>query len=105
MKMETLSSSVDALRLADRHRPPLLMEALAEVRASGLCNMFNYACVILALDDMGHAAEADWLKQHINSYVNILNEFSRWLQANPRPFRESLAQRVARETGLELIEE
>ncbi|WP_414755927.1 hypothetical protein [Anabaena sp. CCY 9910] len=89
-----------------RHRPPLLMEALDEVKASGLCNMFNYACVILALEDLGYGLQADWLEENIYSYNEILiHEFSQWLHANPRPFRESVAQRVARETGLELIEE
>lgn len=88
------------------HRPPLLMEALAEVRASSLCNMFNYACVILALEDLGYSLQADWLEENLNIYNEILiHEFSQWLHAHPRPFRESVAQRVARETGLELIEE
>ncbi|NEU77573.1 hypothetical protein [Nostoc sp. UIC 10630] len=99
MTKETLLSN-----LSDR--PPLLMEALAEVRASGLCNMFNYACVIITLQDLGFELQADWLEEHLDIYNEILiHEFSRWLQANPRPFRESVAQRVARETGLELIEE
>ena len=96
-----MESSVD-----NRHRPPLLMEALAEVRASSLCNMFNYACVIITLQDLGFELQADWLEEHLDSHNEILiHEFSQWLQANPRPFRESVAQRVARETGLELIEE
>lgn len=82
------------------------MEALAEVRASSLCNMFNYACVILALEDLGYGLQADWLEQNLDSYNEILiHEFSQWLQANPRPFSESVAQRVARETGLELIKD
>ncbi|MTJ14689.1 hypothetical protein FJR11_19330 [Anabaena sp. UHCC 0187] len=85
--------------------PPLLMEALAEVRATSLCNMFNYACVILTFQDIGYGLQADWLEQNIDRYVEILADFSQWLKANPRPFRESLAQRVARETGLELIAE
>jgi hypothetical protein len=96
-----MESSVD-----DGNRPRLLMEALAEVRASSLCNMFNYACVILALEDLGYGLQADWLEENTDSYNEFLiHEFSQWLRANPRPFRESVAQRVARETGLELIEE
>lgn len=84
---------------------PLLMQALTDVRASGQCNMLNPACVIIALDDMGYDFQADWLQEHLNSYVEIMCEFSRWLRDHPAPPKESLAQRVARETGLEVIED
>ncbi len=81
-------------------QPPLLIPALAEVKASRRCNMFNYACVAIALHDLGYKLEADWLEQHRGSYVAVLHEFSQWWQANRR---ESLAQQVARECGLEVI--
>lgn len=86
-------------------RPPFLMEALAYVRASGQCNMLNPACVIIALDNRGCNLEADWLEAHLNNYFEVMQEFSHWLRDNSPPPKESLAQRVARETGLEVIEE
>ncbi|MHC5854973.1 hypothetical protein [Nostoc sp.] len=60
--METLLSS---------DRPPLLMEALAEVRASSLCNMFNYGCVIITLQDFGFELQADWLEEHLDSSLKF----------------------------------
>jgi hypothetical protein len=81
-------------------QPLLLIQALAEVKTSRRCNMFNYACVAIALRDMGYKLEADWLEQHRGSYVAILHEFSRWWQATRR---ESLAQQLARECDLEVV--
>ncbi|PAX49096.1 hypothetical protein [Brunnivagina elsteri] len=45
-------------------QPPLLIQALAEVKTSRRCNLFNYSCVAIALRDMGYKLEADWLEQH-----------------------------------------
>ncbi|MBD2341817.1 hypothetical protein H6G64_33325 [Calothrix sp. FACHB-156] len=60
----------------------------------------------MTLQDLGYGLQADWLEENLDSYNEILiHEFSQWLHANPRPFRESVAQRVARETRLELIED
>jgi hypothetical protein len=89
-------------------QPLLLIQALAEVKTSCRCNMFNYACVAIlrrshfvnALRDLDYKFEADWLEQHRDSYVAVLHEFSQWWQANRQ---ESLAQQVARECGLEVI--
>lgn len=105
MKTEILLECDAASGLPKGHRPPHLMQALADVRASGQCNMLNPACVIIALDDTGFTYQADWLKAHLNNYFEVMQEFSHWLQDNPLPPKESLAQRVARETGLEVVEE
>jgi hypothetical protein len=81
-------------------QPPLLIEALAEVKTSHRCNMFNYTCVAIALHDLGYKLEADWLEQNRGRYVAVLHEFSQWWQVNRR---NSLAQQLARECGLEVI--
>ncbi len=82
------------------------MEVLAEVRTSGQCNMFDFPCVVTTLYNLGYELQADWLEQHPDSYGKILmREFPQWLRNNTATPRESLAQRVARETGLEVIEE
>ena len=52
------------------------MEALADVRARGQCNMLNPTCVIIALNDIGYASQADWLEAHLNNYFQVMQEFS-----------------------------
>lgn len=80
-----------------------LIPALDAVKRSGRCNMFNSDCVIQAMQDMGYNEQADWLAVHLDSYVDILVvEYFNWMLVN-QP--ESLAQKLARETGLEVIEE
>ncbi|NJL64767.1 MAG: hypothetical protein HC903_26840 [Methylacidiphilales bacterium] len=80
---------------------PHLMEALDEVKRSNQCNMFNRACVILAMHNLGYIEEADWLAANIDSYLDILiMEYQQWMHDNEP---ESLAQQLARETGLKVI--
>ena len=82
------------------------MFVLAEVRTSGRCNMFDFPCVVTTIHNLGYELQADWLEQHPDSYGKILmREFPQWLRDNPPPPQESLAQRVARETGMEVIED
>ncbi len=83
-----------------------LIQALDAVKKSKRCNMFDCTCVILTMQDLGYTLQADWLSAHADEYLDILiDEYSRWLQDNAPPLSESLAQRVARETGLEVVEE
>lgn len=65
--------------------------------------MFNPDCVIQAMQDLGYNEQADWLAAHLDSYIDILVvEYFNWMQINEP---ESLAQKLARETGLEVVEE
>ncbi len=83
-----------------------LVQALDAVKLSRQCNMFDRTCVILTMQDLGYTLQADWLLAHIDDYLDILiGEYSCWLQDNAPPKSESLVQRVARETGLEVVEE
>ena len=67
--------------------------------------MFDLRCVVSQMCDRGQDDVAQWLVENRANYLTILTEeFSAWLERNPSP-RESLAQRVARETGLEVIVE
>jgi hypothetical protein len=82
---------------------PSLMFALDEVKASNKCNMFDSTCVIQVMQDLGYIEEADWLQANIDSYLDILiDEYQQWMHENEP---ESLAQQVARETGLKVIVE
>lgn len=84
-------------------RPPLI-SALDAVKLSKRCNMFDSTCVILAMRDLGYTLQADWLEAHLDNYLDILiDEYQQWMQQSPS--NESLGQQVARETGLEVIEE
>ncbi|MBE9039369.1 hypothetical protein IQ235_00980 [Oscillatoriales cyanobacterium LEGE 11467] len=84
--------------------PEGLMPALAEVREGNYCNMLSRSCVIEVLETMGEQEIADWLTQNRAGYSKLINEdFSEWLDRNPSPGKESLAQKVAKETGLEAI--
>lgn len=86
--------------------PEELMPALEEVRYSGDCNMFDLYCVVDRMRDRERSEVADWLVENRRHYFTLLRQdFSAWLERNPSPRGESLAQRVARETGLELIED
>uniref|UniRef100_A0A0C1RQ08 Uncharacterized protein n=2 Tax=Tolypothrix TaxID=111782 RepID=A0A0C1RQ08_9CYAN len=68
--------------------------------------MFDRTCVVLTMQDLGYTSQADWLSEHLDDYLDILIvEYSRWMEENAPPPSESLAQKVARETGLELISE
>ncbi len=86
-------------------RPPLI-PALDAVKRSGRCNMFDRTCVILTMQDLGYTPQADWLQAHLEDYLDILIDeyFDGWKKTH-HLLCESLAQKVARETGLELIEE
>lgn len=82
---------------------PYLIPALDAVKLSGQCNMFNPDCVIQVMQDLGYNEQADWLGVNLDSYIDILVvEYFNWMQIN-QP--ESLAQKLARETGLEVVEE
>lgn len=82
---------------------PYLIPALDAVKKSGQCNMFNPDCVIQAMQDLGYNEQADWLGVNLDSYIDILVvEYFNWMQIN-QP--ESLAQKLARETGLKVVEE
>ena len=82
---------------------PYLIPALDAVKKSGQCNMFNPDCVIQAMRDLNYVEQANWLAAHLDSYVDILVvEYFNWMQINEP---ESLAQKLARSTGLEVIEE
>jgi hypothetical protein len=82
---------------------PHLMEALDEVKVSNQCNMFDRACVIQVMQDLGYIEEADWLTANLDSYLDILiDEYQQWMHENEP---ESLAQQLARETGLKVIVE
>jgi hypothetical protein len=83
-------------------RPPL-MKALDDVKASNLCNMFDCVCVIRAMQNLGYIEEAGWLAANLDSYLDILiDEYQQWMHENEP---ESLAQQIARETGLKVIVE
>lgn len=91
--METLLNS-------DR---PYLISALDAVKSSGQCNMFDSTCVISKMHELDYNEQADWLAAHLDHYVDILViEYFNWMLVNEP---ESLAQKLARETGLEVIEE
>ena len=82
---------------------PHLIPALDAVKRTGQCNMFDSNCVIRTMQDLGYVEQADWLAANLDSYVDILVvEYFNWMQINEP---ESLAQQLARETGLEVIEE
>lgn len=84
-------------------RPPLI-PALDAVKLSRRCNMFDDTCVILAMRDLGYTLQADWLNSHLDNYLDILiDEYQQWMEQSPS--NESLTQRVARETGLEVAED
>lgn len=83
-------------------QPSHLIIALADVKISGSCNLFNCHNVISTLKNMGYNIEALWLEENRSHYVAVLYEFSQWWQTNHSQ-QESLAQRVARECGLEVI--
>jgi hypothetical protein len=84
-------------------RPPLI-PALDAVKLSRRCNMFDSACVILVMRDLGYSLQADWLEANLDNYLDILiDEYQQWMQQNPS--NKSLAQQVARETGLEVVED
>lgn len=86
--------------------PEDLMPALTEVRSLGCCNMFDFPCVIAAMKGCGYPDTANWLERHRDNYLDLLvGDFSQWLDAHPSSPRESLARRVARETGLEVIQD
>lgn len=90
--------------------PENLMEALLEIRNSGWCNLIDRMCVINALNDFGYQEAASWLEHHKKDYDKIVIDdfsayFSEWLSAHFPYNRESLSQRVARETGLELVDD
>ncbi|RCJ20234.1 hypothetical protein A6S26_05795 [Nostoc sp. ATCC 43529] len=66
--------------------------------------MFDSTCVILAMRDLGYTLQADWLNSHLDNYLDILiDEYHQWMEQSPS--NESLTQRVARETGLEVVED
>jgi hypothetical protein len=75
--------------------PEELMPGLAEVRATGCCNMFDFYCVLTVLRYQGYTDAANWLA----------GDFCAWIDSHPPLPRESIAQRVARETGLEVIKD
>lgn len=78
-----------------------LMFALDEVKASNQCNMFDRACVIQAMQNLGYIQEANWLEANKDNYLDVLiDEYQQWMQDNEP---ESLAQQLARETGLKVI--
>lgn len=87
-------------------RPDNLMTALFQVRNQGTCNMLDLPCVLSTLHRMGYETVAIWLQNYKAIYSEILiDEFSEWLTTHPTTEYESLAQQVARETGLEVIVE
>ncbi|NJN11868.1 MAG: DUF5049 domain-containing protein [Richelia sp. RM1_1_1] len=82
---------------------PYLIPALDAVKRSGQCNMFDSNCVIRTMQDLGYIEQADWLEANLDSYVDILMvQYLDWMDENQPA---SLAQQLARETGLEVIEE
>ena len=94
------------MNLIDDERPSDLMEALAEVRDSGRCNMLDFPCVVNTLKSIGWFEVAYWLEHHQESYGDlVIDEFSEWLNTHPPQPRSSLAQQVANATGLEVIED
>jgi hypothetical protein len=98
------------MQLINDECPDNLMEALLEVRNSGWCNLIDRVCVIDTLRTFGYEKAASWLERHKKHYDKIVMDdfseyFSEWLSAHFPYVRESLAQKVARETGLELIDD
>ncbi len=82
---------------------PYLIPALDAVKRSDRCNMFNHNCVIQVMHSLGYIEQADWLKDNLDSYIYILViKYFNWMLVNEP---ESLAQKLARETSLEVIEE
>jgi hypothetical protein len=98
------------MELINNECPGNLMQALLEIRNSGRCNLIDRVCVIETLYEFGYAEVASWLDRHKENYDEIVLDdfskyFSEWLNTHFPYARESLAQRVARETGLELVDD
>ena len=56
--------------------------------------------------DWGYGDIGEWLRpKSFDKWAAILTEFGRWLEHHPPRREESLARRVARETGLEVVVE
>lgn len=64
--------------------PDNLMEALAAVKFSGYCNMYDWSCVLGYLSLLGYDEARLWLQQHHDRYVDLLaTDFADWLDAHP----------------------
>ncbi|MCC7449632.1 MAG: hypothetical protein IT324_19585 [Anaerolineae bacterium] len=59
--------------------PQNVIEALADVRASGLTNMFDRGTVITLLKWFGHKGAAAWVKAYPQWYMDALNAMGAWV--------------------------
>lgn len=88
----------------NRVSPPLI-QALDAVKISKRCNMFDSKCVISTMKDLGYTLQSDWLKARSDNFLDIItSEYIRWMWEYSTP-SESLARKVAHDTGLEVIVE
>lgn len=87
--------------------PMLLMVALYEARESCSCRMIDCDSVTQKLISMGYVDEANWIINYCDDYVQLLAiNLSKWEDDSTRVFGSvSLAQQLATECGLEVIEE
>jgi hypothetical protein len=81
-------------------RPHNLMEALNQIRLTGLCNMADLIAVTEILETYNHDRVARYILDHSDSYSDLLEELGEYVRAN-QP--KSLAQQLAEETGWEVI--
>lgn len=104
IEIEKLINSSPSIDLMNRVSPPLI-EALDAVKISKRCDMFDSKCVISTMKDLGYTLQSNWLKARSDDFFNIItSEYIRWMWENSTP-SESLARKVARDTGLEVIVE
>jgi len=62
--------------------PQIVIEGLAEVRASGLTNMFDRGTVIEILEMWGEDEAAEWLKANKPRYMDALNAMGAYVSKN-----------------------
>jgi hypothetical protein len=83
------------------------MVALYEARESCQCSMIDCQSVTQQLVSMGYVDEANWIINSCDDYIQLLAiNLSKWEDDDSRVFGSVLlAQQLANECGLEVIEE
>lgn len=51
-----------------------IAKAIAEVRRTGMTNMFDRSMVIELIDMLGHEDEADYLRNNLSEYGELLRK-------------------------------
>lgn len=87
-------------------RPDNLMEALSVVRDRGRIDLLDCSSTIASLYSIGQTEAASWLEHHQEIYHEVvMKEFSQWLEAHSPDEGESIAQKAAEVTGLDMPED